>query len=96
MQAVLEVPFFFFELHDISAGHHAFFFITCNELTLLMDLSVQVEGSIENFQIICRRSCSGCCPAGGEAHAVAAPAPNPAGKGLDGVVRSLGPKADAN
>ncbi len=34
-------------------------------------------------------------PAGGEAPAVAAPAPSPAGKGLDGVVRSLGPKADA-
>ncbi len=32
LQAVLEVQFFFFKLRDISAGHHAVFFITCNEL----------------------------------------------------------------
>jgi hypothetical protein len=52
LQAVLEVQFFFFKLHDISAGHSAFFFITCNELTLSLDFSVQVDGSVENLLII--------------------------------------------
>ena len=52
LQAVLEIPFFFFKLHNISAGHHTFFFIACNELTLFMDFGVQVDGSIENFLII--------------------------------------------
>jgi hypothetical protein len=56
--AVLEFLYSFFEWHDISAGNHAFFFITCNELTLSMDFCVQVDGSMEKCRIILRPSLS--------------------------------------
>ena len=47
--AVLEFLYFFFEWHYISAGNHAFSFITCNELTLSMDFCVQVDGSAPQY-----------------------------------------------